>query len=176
MATRFRNLEEKGFIAIATLLDPRFKKIPFLNQSSVQQMTRMIVSDASTLAEPHDPAEQHQSTTDTNSNKDVNSVWEVFEQVAASTSNRSTGISAFNQLDQYFKAPVIDRKNNPFQWWRDNSHVYPAIANVAKVYLSTVATSVPSERIISKAGELISAKRNRVKPKNINTLLFLNKC
>ena len=177
MATRFRNLEEKGFIAIATLLDPRFKKIPFLNQSSVQQMTRMIVSDASTLAEPHDPAEQHQSTTDANSNKAVNSVWEVFEQqVAASTSNRSTGISAFTQLDQYFKAPIIDRKNDPLQWWRDNSHVYPAIANVAKVYLSTVATSVPSERIFSKAGELISAKHNRVKPKNVNTLLFLNKC
>ena len=51
----------------------------------------------------------------------------------------------------------------------------PAIANVAKVYLSTVATSVPSERIFSKAGELISAKRKRVKPKNVNTLLFLNK-
>ena len=32
MASRFQNLEEKGVLAIATLLDPRFEKIPFSPQ------------------------------------------------------------------------------------------------------------------------------------------------
>ena len=97
----------------------------------------MIISDASTLAEPQNSTstEQQQSTpSNATSSKAVNPVWEVSDQqVAASTSNISTGISAYTQLDQYFKAPVIDRKDDPLQWWRDNSHVYPAIANVAKV-------------------------------------------
>lgn len=40
------------------------------------------------------------------------------------------------------------------------------------------ATSVPSERLFSKAGELISAKRtrrNKIKPKYVDMLLLLNK-
>ena len=30
-------------------------------------------------------------------------------------------------------------------------------------------------KILSKAGELVSARRNRVKPKHVNTYFFLNK-
>ena len=43
-------------------------------------------------------------------------------------------------------------------------------------YLSTLATSVPSECLFSKAGELVSAKRNRLKDNIIDMMLFLNKC
>ena len=50
------------------------------------------------------------------------------------------------------------------------------LQSVARVCLSTVATSVPSERLFSKAGELVSAKRNRIKAKNVDMMLFLNKC
>ncbi len=127
-------------------------------------MIRVIVSDASTLSEPQDSAEQQEeSTSNTTSNKVANPVWEIFDQQVASSS-------------LIFKTPVIDRKEDPLQWWKDHSQVYLTIANVAKVYLSTVATSVPSERLFSKSGELVSAKRNRIKPKNIDMILFLNKC
>lgn len=37
------------------------------------------------------------------------------------------------------------------------------------------ATSVPSEQLFSKAGELISSKRNRLGRKNVDKILFLNK-
>ena len=32
---------------------------------------------------------------------------------------------------------------------------------------------VPSERLFSKAGELVSAKRNRIKAKNVDMMLFV---
>jgi hypothetical protein len=41
-------------------------------------------------------------------------------------------------------------------------------------FLCIPATSVPSEQLFSKAGERISARRNRLDGKNVNMLLFLN--
>ena len=37
------------------------------------------------------------------------------------------------------------------------------------------STSVPSERLFSKAGEITSLKRNRLKSKAVDMMLFLNK-
>ncbi len=41
-------------------------------------------------------------------------------------------------------------------------------------YLCIPATSCASERVFSKAGEILSAKRSNLKPKNVNNLIFLN--
>ena len=46
---------------------------------------------------------------------------------------------------------------------------------LAKKYLAIPGSSVPSERLFSKAGELISENRSQLKPKNVDTILFLNK-
>ena len=46
---------------------------------------------------------------------------------------------------------------------------------IAKKYLCIPGTSVPAERVFSKAGELVSMRRSRLKPKNVNMFLFLNK-
>ena len=45
---------------------------------------------------------------------------------------------------------------------------------IAIKYLGIPATSVASERLFSKAGELICKKRNRIKSKNVGKILFLN--
>ena len=51
---------------------------------------------------------------------------------------------------------------------------YPNVAKVTRKYLCTLATSVPSELLFSKAGELVSQKRSSIKPKNVDMMLFLN--
>lgn len=172
MGQRFMSIEDKNVLAISTLLDPRFKKIPFSSEGTVARMSRQIITDAAALT----GQSQIDTAPPTRPPPSSNSVWEVFDQqVAASTSSRVPSISALTEFDQYIKLPVLPRNENPLQWWKNNSHVFPSLQQVARVYLSTVATSVPSERLFSKAGELISAKRNRIKPKNVNMILFLNK-
>ncbi len=42
-------------------------------------------------------------------------------------------------------------------------------------YLCIPATSCAIERVFSKAGEIVSAKRSKLKPKHVNNLIFLNK-
>lgn len=52
-------------------------------------------------------------------------------------------------------------------------NTYPNLSKLAFKYLSIVATSVPSERLFSKAGDILTEKRNRLKGKHLSKLLFL---
>jgi len=46
--------------------------------------------------------------------------------------------------------------------------------NIIKKRLCVLATSVPCERIFSKAGQTISEKRSRLSSKNFEKMIFLN--
>ena len=105
----------------------------------------------------------------------ADSVWRFFDEQVSSQSNIHPGVTAFSEIDKYLKTPVIQRTEDPLNWWKENSQVFPQLAPLARKYLGLLATSVPSERLFSKAGELVSLKRNRLKPKNVNMFLFLNK-
>lgn len=59
------------------------------------------------------------------------------------------------------------------EWWKKNEHTYPRLSVLAKKYLAIPASSVPSERVFSLAGNLVSKKRSRLKPSLVNTLVFL---
>ena len=69
----------------------------------------------------------------------------------------------------------MERTAYSLDWWKSHHHQYRKQSILAKKYLCVPATSVPSERLFSKAGELVSAKRNRLKPKYVDMMLFLNK-
>ena len=56
-----------------------------------------------------------------------------------------------------------------------NNLIAHALMMLAKKYLAIPGSAVPSECLFSKAGELISEKRSQLKPKNVDTILFLNK-
>lgn len=54
------------------------------------------------------------------------------------------------------------------------SFSYPLLAEIATTYLSSVGTSVPSERLFSKAGQLITKFRNKLEGKFASKLIFIN--
>ena len=45
------------------------------------------------------------------------------------------------------------------KWWKENQSLLPTLSKIAKDYLAIPATSAPSERLLSEAGNLISLKR-----------------
>ena len=106
----------------------------------------------------------------------VTGLWATFdEKVAEATSHRSESTDAFIEVKRYFEEQNIERKSDPLQWWKENGARFPHLMMLAKKYLAIPGSSVPSERLFSKAGELISEKRSQLKPKNMDTILFLNK-
>jgi hypothetical protein len=64
---------------------------------------------------------------------------------------------------------------DPLTWWRERARTYPIISHLAKKYLAIPASSVPSERIFSLAGNIVTKKRANLKPENVDRLIFLHK-
>lgn len=71
------------------------------------------------------------------------------------------------------KPKMYSSKDKIRTFWAANKDKYPFLAAVAREVMGTVATSVSSERNFSLAGDLISKKRSRLKPKTAADLLFL---
>ncbi|CAG9785275.1 unnamed protein product [Diatraea saccharalis] len=64
-------------------------------------------------------------------------------------------------LKQYMREPLKERKENPVIYWAARKNIWPDLSDLALRYLSVVATSVPSERLLSLAGSTLSETRNR---------------
>ncbi|ODQ73441.1 hypothetical protein LIPSTDRAFT_103977 [Lipomyces starkeyi NRRL Y-11557] len=63
--------------------------------------------------------------------------------------------------------------SDPLQWFFSKQHQYPRIAGMARDFLAIPASSVPSERVFSIGGNLITAKRTRLGDKTIEASMCL---
>ena len=70
---------------------------------------------------------------------------------------------------------ILTRAEDPLKYWVARKTLYPTLRRPACKYLCISASCVPCERIFSKAGELVSQKRSRLKPKTVEMILFLTK-
>ena len=61
-----------------------------------------------------------------------------------------------------------------FTWWKVEEHNFPNVAMIARTVLAVPASSVPSERVFSKAGELLSKQRLRMTAETADLQLFLH--
>lgn len=82
---------------------------------------------------------------------------------------------AQKEVEQYRGMPSISLQDDPLKWWKENSFRFPKLSVLAKHYLCIPASSVPSERVFSKAGELVNDRRASLKPNIVDKLIFLNK-
>lgn len=80
------------------------------------------------------------------------------------------------EVDKYLNEPLISRYENPLVWWVERKKIYPNLYELVKRRACIVATSVPCERIFSKAGQVITTRRNRllVSLIKVSQVLFLN--
>jgi len=64
-----------------------------------------------------------------------------------------------NEIQTFFQMPLADRNEDIILWWKRNASCLPVLSGLARIYLAIPATSTPSERVFSTAGNLISEKR-----------------
>lgn len=82
--------------------------------------------------------------------------------------------TAMEEARQYFLLPQIPTMDNPLQWWARNERRFPRLARLSKTYLAIPATSTPSERIFSLAGNTITRQRASLHPAHVDELIFLH--
>ena len=164
MQRRFVNIEANLHLAKSTILDPRFQKLAFRNNAE-RQGVQFLVQELETMRDP--VAEPEQNVAEVTPVTDL--LWSEFL-----VSTRNSNVSGTMETSEYFKEHLIPREREPLTWWLEHEKKYPNLSKLARKYLCITATSIPSERLFSKAGELVSHKRSCLKPSNVNMLLFLN--
>ena len=166
------NYETNERYSIPALLDPRFRDLSFDNQILVNEIRKQIINIANPLEVVGHPTVSYEAV---RVPEEASSFWATFDTqvLTKNTIACTSGVSA--ELSNYMKEPYLPRHENPLSYWKTNSVKYPILATLAKEYICIMATSVPSERVFSKTGEIISKKRNRLKDNIVNKILFLNR-
>ena len=168
MRKRFQGMEANMKLAAATLLDPRLKEIAFSDPNAAERAKDHIVAELAHLLQTTTTTpESGENTENSSTNKETSSVWQFLdERVAQASSTQSPRADAVIQIQQYLRVPNVPRSDDPLLWWKENSKSYPVLQKLVKKYLVILATSVPSERVFSKAGELSFSKEEQAQAKD----------
>uniref|UniRef100_A0A0A1WMC4 Putative AC9 transposase n=1 Tax=Zeugodacus cucurbitae TaxID=28588 RepID=A0A0A1WMC4_ZEUCU len=113
----------------------------------------------------------HQLTANSNSEDSF-----FFPNLLLRASSNSTEAENVSDEIRRYSAENVEFSENfdVMQWWLNNNKRYPRLSKLAEKVLAIPASSAASERVFSLAGNIITEKRNRIAPKTVDSILFLN--
>lgn len=173
---RFKDYESRELLAISTILDPRFKRMhfqkPLLAATAVTKINTIIKTALHQNVNPITLTMEDEN----NSQIANNSVWSFHDKLIVSENSMISPDchDLTLELKQYLNQPVISRFENAIEYWDKLKVAYPTLHSCALKYLSIVGTSVPSERLFSKAGAIKAERRSRLTGDRLNALVFLS--
>ena len=170
----FAGIEERKELCLATLLDPRFKDKFFSGNIIRATVKEILVDEMSSLvttsenaAEELDPSQPMRTCP-----LKYTVLLDVISEII--TDSNSDTPSTTTEVEKFLSESLLDYKTgNPYTWWGQNKKRFPMLSVLAQCYLCPAATSVPSERLFSAAGNLHDDKRNRILPTLTEDLLFI---
>lgn len=176
VARRLGSLEKNKIVAKSTFLDPRLKKTAFGLTDNAENTQKWVIEELTSIIsinkEDNNISEIPATPTLT---KSSNSLWEHFDSKLSQVRNViCPDVCATLMVRQYIELPHLQRGKNCLDFWKQHKHTFPELYKLQLKYLSIPATSVPSERVFSKAGLLTNARRNRLSPKHLDYIIFLN--
>jgi hypothetical protein len=152
---------------LSTLLDPRCKKLEdfdYLVRLDVENKLRELYEEKKALISGRN-VEQTQTRDECSNLLYVPSLIKSLDKEE----------TVQNEMDEYLDLAPIGLKSNPLAWWELHSSKFPILSELSRVYLAIPATSTPSERLFSEAGNLMTTKRTRILPELFKRMIFLKK-
>ncbi|CAH1106969.1 unnamed protein product [Psylliodes chrysocephalus] len=99
-------------------------------------------------------------------------LWAYHKKIAHTKKRNVASDVSADEVTQYLSVPVKSLMEDPLELWGELKNVYPNLYKMAIKYFCVVATSVPSERLCSKAGLTALKSRNRIdKEEEVGTAL-----
>ena len=99
---------------------------------------------------------------------------QVAKRMRQEHAQRSPEFGMSAALKQYLDLPLKNITKDPLVAWQETGCVLKTLHKLAKKYLCICASSVPSERLFSKAGNLITEKRNHLSGSKASKIIFLS--
>jgi hypothetical protein len=161
-----------------TFLDPRFKADYLADQDrTLSQLQSEALEIAETIAVEEvgivDTREESESENPPVPKK-LKGLGAVLRNFCKEKRNES--LSAIERVEKeksaYLDLPTLGVEDDPLKWWKAEARRLPLLATLARKYLCICGTSVPSERLFSKAGYISGGLRARLSPVNVNRLVF----
>lgn len=145
----------------ATFLDPRFKKKGFSLESNANNAQMWVINELSNImttdqvlssSSLNSPSVSIDSAVTALGKNDISGV--VDKKITESSAPPTSYTCAAMMVKQYIELPYLDRKCDPLKFWNDKKCLFPRLSKIPQKYLCIPASSVPSERLFSKAGIL----------------------
>ncbi|XP_058252538.1 E3 SUMO-protein ligase ZBED1-like [Hemibagrus wyckioides] len=171
---------------IAAALDPRFRKLKFLTTGerfSVQNKVQSLaLQSMQGTVKNQCASENEEANTSAKriSDGSVSALDSLFGCDSSTDSDSETNKqdahnqAITNDVLMYFGEQPLSKTENPLSWWKSNEAKYPTLASLAKSFLCIPATSTPSERLFSAAGNITSKKRASLTLEHVDMLTFLH--
>ena len=156
---------------VATLLDPRLKSMKawsdkIRNETIDKLRAEFKIWQNIVMAdESLDPVERSSSSAPSFMKK-------IFSHSRDQVVNHEIEID--NYLNEII-TPTLPETTDVYQWWHINQRSFPVLSRMARKYLSIPATSVPSERLFSDAGNQVTPRRTRLASEVVSQLLFVKR-
>ena len=174
---RFTNIQSNTKLAIATILDPRYKNLHLTEDKAYgkafETLSTQLCDSVAGGGAINDENSFYESNRDVESSEGGRREELSKRRTAGKEKSRDDIKDKFvRKLRIYMDQDLKDLKSNPISYWNNCDHSLQ-LKSLAKKYLSMTATSVRSERVFSKTGRIVTADRNRIKPKRLQQILFL---
>ena len=183
----------KQFWFVASLLDPRFKKLSFKHDGMLADSMRLralkwlttdfntnykgkVVAKAAAAAAAG--AADNTGVRQRHLKRRKMSAASFFADSSDSSSDgeadAATGGRAVDELAAYLEVPQIKytTEEDMMAWWKKNEVNFPNVAVMARQYLGCPASSAAVERLFSQVGIAYSAKRKRAGADTLESVMF----
>ena len=181
MQSRFASCETEDLYCLSTFLDPRFKDRVFSSQSRMVSSKEMLISTCENYLESNQ-SEANPSSLDSAAKRrrqddSASVLWaQVDEMVKVHDAEPDNDYTISQKMvNAYLSEANAPRHSNPLVYWNEKQASWPLLATLARKYLAPPCTTVPSERLFSTAGNIVTDKRTKLDAEKVEMLLLLNK-
>lgn len=154
--------ETNDLIAQSIFLDPRFKKQSFGDENKFHVTYQSLIAKIRTFIIQESISQTTQPILATSS---TISIWKEFDTTMSKLQGTYNPTAAIVEIDKYLAELHIPRTDDPLIWWESKKFLYPNLYKIILKRFCIPATSVPCERIFSKAGQICNEKRSRLTTK-----------
>jgi len=181
----YESTSVKKILDISTFLDPRFKLCSD-DHARQQEIEEQVKIEMMKVIEQED-VDGVQCIEETSPpllkksklGKFLGKKYGLGKLVSRSDSGASNGLSplekAKNEVTMCLQRSQLDVDNCPLAWWKREAIHLPILSSLAKKYLCICVTCVASERAFSTGGNIVTSKRNCLKPHVVDQMVFLAK-